>query len=116
MSHDEPRTTDAAPTRSVLPSRDHVRIPAILLAAADLIFWLYAFSYISRRANALGDGIEWAAMVPLTAIALGLAFPALILSPFRRAAWIAAGLGVAAAAANVVVWTQILVEFASKSA
>lgn len=99
----------------MLPSRDHVRPAAILIAAADLVFWLYAFSYISRHANPLGDGVEWAAMVPLTAIALGLAFPALILSPFRRAAWIAAALAIAAAAANVVVWMQILGEFAGKA-
>jgi hypothetical protein len=99
----------------MLPSRDHVRIAAILIAAADLVFWLYAFSYISRHANPLGDGLEWAAMMPLTAIALGLAFPALILSPFRRAAWIAAALGIAAAAANVVVWMQILGEFVGKA-
>ena len=84
------------------------------MAAAEIVFWLYAFSYISRHANPLGDGLEWAAMVPLTFIALCLAFPALVLSPFRRAAWISAGLAVTAALADIVIWTQILGDFAGK--
>ena len=53
-------------------------------------------------------------MVPLTIVALCLAFPALVLSPFRRAAWISAGLAVTAALADIVIWTQILGEFAGK--
>jgi hypothetical protein len=101
--------------RFQFPQRDHVRLAAMALAAAEIVFWLYAFFYISRHANPLGDGLEWAAMVPLTGIALLLAFPALVLSPFRRAAWIAAGLAIAAAAADVVIWTQILGEFAGKA-
>jgi hypothetical protein len=113
MSHNE--RPAAGPARVPLSTRAHLRIAAILIAAADLIFWLYAFAYISRQANPLGDGLEWAAMVPIPAIALGLAFPALILSPFRRAAWIAAALAIAAAAANIVVWMQILGEFAQKT-
>ena len=97
-----------------LPQREHVRLAAMGMAAAEIVFWLYAFSYISRHANPLGDGLEWAAMVPLTFIALCLAFPALVLSPFRRAAWISAGLAVTAALADIVIWTQILGEFAGK--
>lgn len=81
------------------------------MAAAEIVFWLYAFFYISRHANPRGDGLEWAAMVPLTAIALCLAFPALVLSPFRRAAWIAAGFALVAAIADIIIWTQILGEF-----
>lgn len=85
------------------------------MAAAEIVFWLYAFFYISRHANPLGDGLEWAAMVPLTGIALCLAFPALVLGPFRRAAWISAGLASAAAVADLVVWIKILGEFAGPS-
>ena len=96
------------------PQRDHVRLAAMALAAAEIVFWLYAFFYISRHANLLGDGLEWAAMVPITGITLFLAFPALVLSPFRRAAWIAAGLAVAAAVADVIIWVQILGEFAAR--
>jgi hypothetical protein len=102
------------PDRLQLPQRDHVRLAAMALAAAEIVFWLYAFFYISRHANPLSDGLEWAAMVPLTGIALFLAFPALVLSPFRRAAWIAAGLAIAAAIADAVVWIQILGEFAGR--
>jgi hypothetical protein len=101
--------------RFQLPQRDHVRLAAMALAAAEIVFWLYAFFYISRQANPLGGGLEWAAMVPLTAIALCLAFPALVLSPFRRAAWVTAGLAIAAAIADIIVWTQILGEFAGKA-
>jgi heme/copper-type cytochrome/quinol oxidase subunit 1 len=103
------------PNRFQLPQRQHVRLAALAVAIADIVFWLYAFSYISRHANPLGDGMEWAAMVPLTIIALCLAFPALVLSPFLRAAWIAVGLAFAAAIADIVVWTQVLGEFATKA-
>ena len=51
-------------------------------------------------------------MSPLTAVTLCLAFPALVLSPFRRAAWISAGLVIAAAIADLAIWTQILGELA----
>jgi hypothetical protein len=101
--------------RFQLPQRDHVRRASMALAAAEIVFWLYAFFYISRHANPLGDGLEWAAMAPLTGIALFLAFPALMLSPFRPAAWIAAGLATAAAIANIIIWTQVLGEFAAKA-
>jgi hypothetical protein len=100
--------------RFQLLQRDHMRLAAMALAAAEIVFWLYAFFYISRHANRFGDGLEWAAMAPLTGIALFLAFPALMLSPYRRAAWIAAGLAVAAAVADLVVWTQVLGEFAAR--
>ena len=100
--------------RFPLPQREHVRLVAMAAAIADIVFWLYAFFYISRHANPLGDGMEWAAMVPLTIITLCLAFPALVLSPFVRAAWIAAGLALAAAIADIVVWTQILGELAAR--
>jgi hypothetical protein len=101
--------------RFQLPQREHVRLAAMAMAAAEIVFWLYAFSYISRHANPLGDGMEWAAMMPLTIIALCLAFPALVLSPFLRAAWIAGGLALAAAIADLIVWTQVLGEFAGKA-
>jgi peptidoglycan biosynthesis protein MviN/MurJ (putative lipid II flippase) len=94
---------------------DHVRVTALAGAAAEVVFWLYAFFYVSRHGNPVGDGLEWAAMVPLTIVTLCLAFPALVLSPFRRAAWISAGLVIAAAIADLVIWTQILTELAEKA-
>src|SRR3954451_18522198 len=103
------------PDRFRLPQRDHVRRAAMALAAAEILFWLYAFFYISRHANPLGDGLEWAAMVPLTIIALCLAFPALVLSPFRRAAWTSIGLAIAAAVADLAMWIKVLGEFGRKS-
>lgn len=109
---------DMSPTaakRFRFPPPDHVRLAAMIAASAEMAFWLYAFFYISRHANPLGDGLDWAAMVPLTIVALCLAFPALVLSPFRRAAWISAGLAGAAAIADIVIWTQILAEFAGKA-
>ena len=98
-----------------LPQREHVRLAAIAMAAAEIVFWLYTFFYISRHANPLGDGLEWAAMAPLTGIALFLAFPALVLSPFRRAAWVAAGFALVAAIADVIIWTQILGELTARA-
>jgi hypothetical protein len=101
--------------RFQLPQQDHVRLTAMALAAAEIVFWLYAFLYVSRHANPLDDRLEWAAMVPLTLIALCLAFPALVLGPYRRAAWVAAALAMAAAAADIIVWAQVLGEFAARS-
>jgi hypothetical protein len=90
------------------------------LAAAETLFWLYTFSYINSRANPMGDGMEWLAAVPMTIISLALVLPALILGVvgwwFTLAAQIGAALAALAALADVIVWAQILGEFAHKTA
>jgi hypothetical protein len=95
-------------------------LAVFVLAAAETLFWLYTFYFIGRHANPRGDGMEWLAEVPMTLIFLCGVVPALILGiAGRRFRWaaIAAALFVAGAAiADVVIWTEILGEFAHKTA
>jgi len=95
-------------------------LATLAVVAVETLFWLYIFYYIDGHANPLGDGMEWLAVVPMTIIFLALVVPALILAVvgrrFALATKLAAGLAVIAAAADVVVWTQILGEFAHKTA
>jgi len=97
-----------------------LRLTTLAVVAAETLFWLYTFYYVASHTNPLGDGMEWLAVVPMTIIFLALVVPALILGVvgcwFTLATRLAAGLAVIAAAANVIVWTQILGEFADKTA
>ncbi len=92
----------------------------LAVAAAETLFWFYTFTYIHSHANPMGDGMEWLAIFPMSIIFLALVLPALILGVigwwFPLATQIAAGLAVLAAGANFIVWTQILGEFAHKTA
>jgi hypothetical protein len=68
----------------------------------------------------MGDGLEWMAEVPMTIVFVTLVLPALILGIlgcwFALATKLAAGFAAAALIANAVLWTQILGEFAHKTA
>ena len=76
--------------------------------------------YIGSHANPRGDGMEWLAEVPMTLVFLALVLPALILGFAgwwsARAASFAAGFAAAAAALDFVLWTELLREFARKTA
>ena len=91
----------------------------LALAAAELLFWAYSFYYIDHRTNPLGDGLEWLAEVPLTTIVLGGVAPALLLAIagfWYRWAGIAGVLFAGGAlVADVVIWSEILREFAHKT-
>ncbi len=90
--------------------RNLIRIAAMLVAGVEILFWIYTFFYISQHANPLGDGMEMVAVVPMTIIAVFLAFPAFALSISGRTWWLAASFALAAAVANGVVWAQVLGE------
>jgi hypothetical protein len=91
----------------------------LAVAAAETLFWIYTFYFIDRHANPLGDGLEWMAEVPMTLIVLIGVLPAVILGlvgfRFRWAAIAAALFAAGAAIADVVIWTEILGEFAHKT-
>jgi hypothetical protein len=97
-----------------------LRLITLAVAGIETLFWLYTFYYIDRHANPLGDGMEWLGEVPLTTIVVTLVVPALILAVighwYALATKLAALLAAAALVADVVVWTQLLGEFAHRTA
>ena len=100
-------------------SNARLRLITLAVAAGETAFWLYTFYYIGRHANPLGDGMEWLAIVPMTIIVLTLIAPAVILAVighwYALATKLAALLAVAALVADVVIWTEILGEFAQRT-
>lgn len=101
-------------------SNARLRLIVFAVVGAEVLFWLYTFYYIDRHANPLGDGLEWMGEVPLTGIVLMLVLPALILVVighwFPVAAKLALLLAAAALIADVVVWTELLGEYAQRKA
>ncbi len=101
-------------------SNARLSLAVLAAATAETLFWLYTFTYIASHANPRGDGMEWLAAVPMTIIFLAGTVPALILGVVGRwFAWAtiaAAVFAVIAAAADVIVWTEILGEFAHRTA
>jgi formate-dependent nitrite reductase membrane component NrfD len=92
--------------------RSRARVLVLALAALQAAFWGYAFYYIGERTNPWGDVLEWLPVGPVTVIFLGLVVPALTMGIMNRALRTATILLVAALAANAVVWSQIVAEFA----
>ena len=98
--------------------RSPLRALVFLGAGAETLFWLWTFRYIAARANPRGDGMEWLAEVPMSMIFLLLTLPALRLA-WRgqgRSLWIAAALVLVSAAANALIWSEIVTEFAGTAA
>jgi hypothetical protein len=100
-------------------TKKRLSLAVLALAAAETLFWLYTFYYINHRTNPLGDGLEWMAEVPLTIIVLAGVVPAVLLAIagfwFRIAAMAAAAFACAALIADVVIWIELLGEFAHKT-
>ena len=90
------------------------------VAGAETLFWLYTFYSIGAHANPRGGGYEWLAAVPMTMIFLFGVLPALVLVVigwwFPIASKIAALFAAGALIADAIIWTQILGEFAHKTA
>jgi hypothetical protein len=100
-------------------SNGRLSVAVLALAAAEALFWLYTFYDIGRRANPLGDGMEWLAEVPLTIIVLAGVAPAALLAIagfWIRWAGIAGALfALGALVADAVIWNQILRGFVHKA-
>jgi hypothetical protein len=92
----------------------------IAVIVAESLLWLYSFRYIGAHSNPLGDGMEWLAAVPLTAVFVALVVPAAISALlgwwFVWAAKLAAGLAALAVVVDVVLWIEIIGEFNGKPA
>jgi hypothetical protein len=101
-------------------TKKRLSLAVLALAAAETLFWLYTFYYINHRTNPLGDGMEWLAEVPLIIIVLAGVVPAAVLAVagfwFRFAGMAAAAFACAALIADVVIWIELLDEFAHKAA
>lgn len=87
----------------------------MVIVAAEALFWLYTIYAVKQHPDLNGSGLEVIAMIPVTAIALFLVLPALVLSFVRRALWFALGLAIAAAAMDVIVWGRTAREIARAS-
>jgi hypothetical protein len=93
-----------------------LRVSVAVVAGAETLFWLYTFYYIAARANPNGDGMEWLAAVPMTAIFLALTLPAVVFGVRRRAPWIGAVFAILSLGSNAVIWGEVVAEFSSIAA
>jgi hypothetical protein len=93
-------------------------VAVLAVAVAETLFWIYTFYYIDARTNPRGDGMEWLAEVPMSMIFLFGVVPALAIGSaghwFPIASKIAALFALGALIADVVIWMQIMGEFAHK--
>lgn len=103
----------ADPPKSEARFRTLRRI-ALVGGIAQVLFWLLFAVYISYRANPLGDGLEWVAMVPATGVLIVLVAPGLLLGVINRLLVLAAAFALAAAVFNVLLAVQIVQELAPK--
>jgi hypothetical protein len=103
------------PRSSVRPKLRLARLATTAIVAADILFWLYSIYAIKQHTDLNGSGLEVIAMIPMTAVAVFLVLPALVLSFVRRAIWFALGLAIAAGAADIVVWGRTAGEIARAS-
>jgi hypothetical protein len=104
------KMSSGASKRSIHPIRWRLRLATMALVVAELLFWAYTFYYIGRHPKLNGTGLEIIAMIPMTAIALFLTLPALLLTFVRRALWFAFGLALLAGAADLATWGQVVAE------
>jgi hypothetical protein len=88
-----------------------VRYLIIAAAGAQAAYWLYTFRFlIAVNSNPLGDGLEFAAIVPFGFIFLALVVPALLLGLRGRMLPLAAALAVAGLILNVLLFIEIASE------
>ncbi len=89
---------------------EFARYITIALAGAQTAYWLYTFRLIAVNANPMGDGIEFAAIVPFGMIFLALVVPALMLGLRGRMLPLAAALAVVGLILNVLLFIEIASE------
>jgi hypothetical protein len=93
--------------------RNVVRVVVVGAAVAQTLFLLYTWYYIPSHASPMGDGMEFAALVPLTIIFLVFVLPPLLLAIAGRWLAFAVILLLIGGAANGLLWNEILNEFAA---
>jgi hypothetical protein len=84
----------------------------LALACAQTLFWVYTIYYVISHADPKGDGMEIVAIGPMSIIFFALVLPALLKSRRGHSLGAAAILCLLGLAANLIVWGQILSEFA----
>ena len=105
-------------TPETAPDTRKLQRGVLAVAAVATLFWIYTFFHIARVANPRGDGMEFLAAVPMTTIFLFLVLPPLVVAPFLRryptALKIVALVLALGVILDVLIWWQILIEFAGK--
>jgi hypothetical protein len=92
------------------------RATILAIAGAQTLFFLYTIYYVIQRINPKGDGFELVAIGPMGLIFLFLVLPALMMGFNKRESLkIPAILCLLALAANAIVWSQIVAEFAQST-
>ena len=99
------RTFGGASKRSKI-----LRRVTIGLAVAQTAYWLYSFRLIAVNANPMGDGLEFAAIVPFGFIFIVLVAPALLLGWMGRFLAFSAALAIVALILNVLLSLEITSE------
>jgi len=94
------------------PRWSSARIFVLAVAAGQMLFLLYTWIYIPAHANPMGDGMELVALMPLTLIFLIFVLPPLIMGIGGRGLRVGVVLLLIGAAANFLLWGEILREFA----
>ena len=89
-----------------------LRILAILFSVAGTLFWLYTFYHISQLPDGDGTGFQWMAAMPLGAIFLAFIVPGFIMALRARTAWAAFALSLIGLMFFLLLWRQLLSEFA----
>ena len=95
-----------------LDGREGVRRTALIIGAVQVAFWAWLFFYIAQHSNPKGDGMEWVAMGPATAILVMFVWPALQFSRKNELLLLSLLLASLAAFMNVALFVEIAREFA----
>jgi hypothetical protein len=113
--YDQPAMTDALDPSTETGASARWTILAI--AGAQAMFFVYAIYSVIQRINPKGDGFEIVAIGPMAMIFLAFVVPALMMSLNKRESMkIPAILCLLGVAANFIVWSQIVAEFAQNAA
>jgi hypothetical protein len=93
-----------------LDGREGVRRTALIVGVVQVAFWTWL--YIAQHSNPKGDGMEWVAMGPATAILIMFVWPALQFSRKNELLLLSLLLASLAAFMNVALFVEIAREFA----
>jgi hypothetical protein len=96
--------------------RSLLRVSVLIVAGAQVVFWLYTFRLISVNANPQGDGMEWVAIVPFGLVFLLLSGPALLLAVGGRLILLAAILALLGLLCDGAVYFEIASELTGEGA
>ena len=79
----------------------------IAVTAAQTAYWIYTFRLIAVNANPMGDGMEFAAIIPFGLVFIALVAPPLLLGIWGRMLPLGVLLAVAGLIANGLLFLEI---------